>query len=114
MVMNLVSNAIKYTPSGGTVTVKAWCEDDEIELEVSDTGIGIPEEALPRIFAEFYRARNAKDMEVDGTGLGLVIAKDVVEQHGGSISVRSQVGEGSTFRIRLPQEQSGKGSPAGR
>ena len=114
MVMNLVSNAIKYTPSGGTVTVKAWCEDDEIGLEVSDTGIGIPEEALPRIFAEFYRARNAKDMEVDGTGLGLVIAKDVVEQHGGRISVRSQVGEGSTFTIHLPQEQSGKGSPAGR
>ena len=112
MVMNLVSNAVKYTPSGGTVTVKAWSEDDEIRLEVSDTGIGIPKDALPRIFAEFYRARNAKEMEVDGTGLGLVIAKDVVEEHGGSISVRSQEGEGSIFSIRLPQEQSDKGSPA--
>ena len=106
MVMNLVSNAVKYTPGGGTVTVRARREDDEIGLEVSDTGIGIPEEALPRIFTEFYRARNSKDMEVDGTGLGLVIAKDVVEQHGGSISARSREGEGTTFSIRLPQKQS--------
>ncbi len=104
MVMNLVSNAIKYTPSGGIVTVRAWCEDDEIRLRISDTGIGIPEEALPRIFNEFYRASNAKEMEVDGTGLGLVIAKDVIKQHGGSISVRSQEGEGSTFSVRLPKE----------
>ena len=103
MVMNLVSNAVKYTPGGGTVTVKAWCEDDEIRLEVADTGIGIPEEALPRIFDEFYRARNAKDVEVDGTGLGLVIVRDVVEQHGGSISIHSQEGKGTTFSIRLPQ-----------
>ena len=104
MVMNLVSNAVKYTPSGGTVAVKAWCEDGEIKLEVSDTGIGIPEEALPRVFTEFYRARNAKSMDVEGTGLGLVIVKDVVEQHGGQISVHSRVGEGSRFSVSLPQE----------
>jgi len=103
MVVNLVSNAIKYTPSGGTVMVRAWREDDEVRLDITDTGIGIPQEALPRIFTEFYRARNAQDVEVHGTGLGLVIAKDVVEKHGGSISVRSQEGEGSTFSIRLPQ-----------
>jgi len=101
--MNLVSNAVKYTPVGGSVGVRAWSEDDEIKVEVSDTGIGIPEEALPRIFTEFYRAKNAKAMEKEGTGLGLAIAKEVVEQHGGQISVRSAVGEGSTFYVTLPK-----------
>ncbi|MDH4135555.1 MAG: DUF484 family protein [Anaerolineae bacterium] len=101
--MNLVSNAVKYTPAGGSVAVRAWSENDQIKVEVSDTGIGIPEEALPRIFNEFYRAKNAKAMEMEGTGLGLAIAKDVVEQHGGQISVKSVVGEGSTFYVILPK-----------
>jgi two-component system phosphate regulon sensor histidine kinase PhoR len=105
LVMNLVSNAIKYTPSGGLVKVRAWIEDDRIELEVADSGIGIPEKALPRIFSEFYRAKNATALDVEGTGLGLVIAKDVVEEHGGRISVRSTVGEGSTFHVTLPRGQ---------
>lgn len=100
--MNLVSNAIKYTPEGGSVTVRVWSEDDQIKAEVSDTGIGIPEEALSRIFEEFYRAKNAKSLEMEGTGLGLAIAKDVIEQHGGQISVESAVGEGSTFYVTLP------------
>jgi signal transduction histidine kinase len=99
--MNLVSNAVKYTPRGGRVTVKAWPENDEIRLEVSDTGIGIPAEALPRLFAEFYRAKNARAMEVEGTGLGLVIARDVAKQHGGEITVSSEEGRGSTFLVRL-------------
>jgi signal transduction histidine kinase len=101
--MNLVSNAVKYTPAGGSVAVKAWSENDQIKVEVSDTGIGIPEEALPRIFEEFYRAKNAKAMEMEGTGLGLAIAKDVVEQHGGQISVESAEGKGSTFYVTLPK-----------
>jgi len=101
--MNLVSNAIKYTPAGGSVTVRAWGEDNQIKVEVSDTGIGIPEEALPRIFDEFYRAKNAKAVEMEGTGLGLTIAKDVVDQHGGHISVESVEGEGSTFYVTLPR-----------
>ena len=101
--MNLVSNAVKYTPVGGSVAVRAWSENDQIEVEVSDTGIGIPEEALSRIFDEFYRAKNAKAMEMEGTGLGLAIAKDVVEQHGGQISVESVEGEGSTFYVTLPK-----------
>jgi len=101
--MNLVSNAVKYTLAGGLVAVRAWSENDQIKVEVSDTGIGIPEEALPRIFNEFYRAKNAKAMEMEGTGLGLAIAKDVVEQHGGQISVESTVGEGSTFYVALPK-----------
>jgi two-component system phosphate regulon sensor histidine kinase PhoR len=101
--MNLVSNAVKYTPACGSVSMKAWSENDQIKVEVSDTGIGIPEEALPRIFNEFYRAKNAKAMEMEGTGLGLAIAKDVVEQHGGQISVESVEGEGSTFYVTLPK-----------
>ncbi len=101
--LNLVSNAVKYTPSGGSVTVSAWCEDDQIKAEISDTGIGIPEEALPRIFSEFYRAKNARALEMEGTGLGLALAKDVVEQHGGKITVQSAVGEGTTFCVTLPK-----------
>jgi len=100
--MNLVSNAVKYTPAGGSVAVRAWSEDDQIKAEVSDTGMGISEKALPRIFEEFYRAQNAKSMEMEGTGLGLAIARDVVEQHGGQITVESVVGEGSTFYVTLP------------
>jgi two-component system phosphate regulon sensor histidine kinase PhoR len=85
------------------VLVKLWGEDEQIKAEVSDTGIGIPEEALPRIFSEFYRAKNAKALEMEGTGLGLALAKDVVEQHGGQISVESAVGEGTTFYVTLPK-----------
>jgi signal transduction histidine kinase len=103
VVMNLVSNAIKYTPTGGSVAVRARTMDHKIQLEVSDTGIGIPEEALPRIFTEFYRAKNAKAVDVDGTGLGLVLVKDVVEQHGGQLSVASEVDRGSTFTVTLPR-----------
>jgi len=105
--VNLVGNAIKYTPTGGLVRVRAWSEDDQIKVEVSDTGIGIPEEALPRIFEEFYRAKNAKAVEMEGTGLGLAIAKDVVEQHGGQISVESVLGKGSTFCVTLPKGSRG-------
>lgn len=101
--VNLVSNAVKYTPAGGSVTVRAGIEHGHIIIDVSDTGIGIPEEALPRIFSEFYRAKNAKALEVEGTGLGLAIARDAVEQHGGRLSVDSQVGKGSTFRVVLPE-----------
>jgi K+-sensing histidine kinase KdpD len=103
VIMNLVSNAVKYTPEGGSVEVKAWGEVEQIRLAVSDTGIGIPEEAMPRIFTEFYRAKNAKAMEVEGTGLGLVIAKDVIEQHGGQISVESMVGKGTMVNVTLPR-----------
>jgi signal transduction histidine kinase len=99
---NLVSNAVKYTPQGGTVAASVRRRADEVVVEVADTGIGIPEEALPRIFTEFYRAKNARAATAEGTGLGLVIAKDVVEQHGGQITIQSKVGEGSVFTVSLP------------
>lgn len=106
VVMNLLSNAVKYTAEGGSVRVKAWSTGEEVRLEVSDTGIGIPEEALPRIFTEFYRARNARAAGIEGTGLGLVLVKEVVEQHGGEITVASKRGRGSTFRVSLPKDRS--------
>lgn len=99
---NLISNAIKYTPSGGQVTIRLHQEDRELLGQVQDTGIGIPEEAKDSLFTEFFRARNAKSLDIPGTGLGLAIIKQIIEKAGGKIWVESQVGQGSTFSFRLP------------
>ncbi len=99
---NLVSNAIKYTPTGGRVQVTLQPVDDHAQVEVADSGIGIPEESLPKLFEEFYRAPNAKAIQKEGTGLGLVIVKDLVMRFGGRISVQSRVGEGTTFTVVFP------------
>ena len=100
---NLVSNAVKYTPSGGKITVSLLKEDQNlVRFQVSDTGIGIPEEDMPRLFTEFFRAENAKALAEEGTGLGLAIVKEILDFLGGSISVRSKVGEGTTFTCLLP------------
>jgi two-component system phosphate regulon sensor histidine kinase PhoR len=98
---NLVGNAVKYTLEGGTVSVTVWEQDRQVAVEVKDTGIGIPAGSLPKLFAEFYRAPNAKAFET-GTGLGLVIVKELVESFSGRISVESQEGKGTTFTVRLP------------
>jgi len=100
---NLVGNAIKYTPPGGEVSVRVGLDGDIARVEVSDTGIGIPGDALPRIFDEFYRAQNARMIESEGTGLGLSIIKRIVEQHSGDISVESELGKGTTFRVSFPR-----------
>ncbi|HID86546.1 MAG TPA: GAF domain-containing protein [Anaerolineae bacterium] len=100
--VNLVSNAVKYTPSGGTVTVSVRRVGEQAQVEVADTGIGIPEEAFSHLFEEFYRAPNAKALEEVGTGLGLAIVKDLVDRYGGHVEVRSRVGQGSTFTVTLP------------
>ncbi len=103
LVENLVSNALKYTPLGGEVALTLQpAPGGRVRLEVSDTGIGIPAEALPRLFGEFFRAENAKAIEEIGTGLGLAIVKEIAEQHGGQVSVRSREGRGSTFTVMLP------------
>lgn len=102
MVANLVSNAIRYTRDKGSVTVKVSVVKGFIELTVADTGIGIPERAIPYIFTEFFRADNAKKMTSSGTGLGMSITKAIAEQHGGTISVKSDEGEGTIFTVRLP------------
>ncbi len=102
ILVNLVGNAIKYTPSGGHIEVMLERRADEAALIVSDTGIGIPEEALPHLFEEFFRAENAKAIEREGTGLGLSIVKTLLERYGGRISVSSRLGQGSTFTAYLP------------
>ncbi|MSR37922.1 MAG: PAS domain-containing sensor histidine kinase [Planctomycetes bacterium] len=98
---NLIDNAIKYTPSGGSVTVRLRSETDA-QFEVIDTGIGLLPADQERVFERFYRVDKARSRELGGTGLGLSIVKNTVRIHGGSLGVRSQVGKGSTFWVRLP------------
>jgi two-component system phosphate regulon sensor histidine kinase PhoR len=100
VVVNLVHNAIKFTPSGGQVVVAAKAEEQRVVISVSDTGVGIPEEALPRIFERFYKADRARSSA--GTGLGLAIAKHIVEGHGGRVWAESVEGRGSSFHFSLP------------
>ncbi|NLT43573.1 MAG: PAS domain S-box protein [Anaerolineae bacterium] len=107
VVDNLLGNALKFTPAGGHVSVRSWARSTELVIEVSDDGIGIPEEERERVFERFYRAGNAAHEAAGGTGLGLYIARGIVEAHGGAIEVESAVGEGSTFRVRLPLRTSG-------
>jgi PAS domain S-box-containing protein len=103
VVLNLVGNAIKYTPRGGTVWIKATQEGDEVLLRVEDTGIGIAPEMLPRIFDLFTQERQAKDMVPGGLGIGLTIVKELVELHGGNVQARSPgAGKGAEFTVRLP------------
>jgi signal transduction histidine kinase len=100
---NLVSNAIKYTPRGGRVELACSLgESNTCRIEISDTGIGIPEEDIPRLFTEFYRADNARAIEEMGTGLGLAIVKEIVDKHGGHIRVESEEGLGTVFAVHLP------------
>ncbi|HUV08211.1 MAG TPA: GAF domain-containing sensor histidine kinase [Spirochaetia bacterium] len=101
IVTNLLSNAIRYSTRGGKIALRLYEEDTKVVLEASDTGIGIPKDDLDSIFEEFYRARNAKTLSKVGTGLGLAIVKSKVEQHGGTISVKSEEGSGTIFRIAL-------------
>ncbi|MDK1031274.1 MAG: ATP-binding protein [Planctomycetia bacterium] len=111
-ILNLVSNAVKYTPNGGRVTVSSYPKDGQMVVEVSDTGPGIPESDIARIFEKFYRVRGNSHV-AKGNGLGLALVKQVIETiHEGKIAVTSQVGSGSTFRIQLPME-SAKYEPAG-
>ena len=105
MIVNLLDNAIKYTPSGGHVSVKVTSKDGGVEITVADTGIGIPAEATTRIFERFYRADRARSRSDGGSGLGLSIAKWVAEVHNGSIDLDSRPGGGSTFTVSLPQSK---------
>ena len=102
VVDNLLDNAIKYTPPGGRVRMTALAEDGTVRLEVSDTGVGIPEEDLERVFERFYRVDKARSRDVGGTGLGLSIVKHLVGAMGGQVGVRSEVGTGTTFSVVLP------------
>ena len=99
---NLITNAINYSPKGGEVTVSAKGMHDYMEIKISDTGVGIAEEELPKIFDKFYRVKDPRTREVMGTGLGLAIVKGIVESHQGTIDVESISNKGTTFRILLP------------
>ena len=102
VVMNIVSNAVKYNQRGGSVTMRCDWQNGIVRLSVADTGLGIPKEDLPRIFERFYRVDKARSREKGGTGLGLAIAREIVEFHGGTITVDSQEGKGTTVVIALP------------
>ncbi len=111
VIANLVSNALNYTPKGGTITVSTHCEGQMCACTVKDTGIGIPQEALPRIFERFYRGCRSQELGIDGTGLGLAIAQEIAEAHGGKIEVQSEVGRGSVFTLWVPACKADKGRP---
>ncbi len=102
MFINLISNSIKYTHSGGKVNIELKKEAEHIQVKVSDTGIGILDSDMLRIFDKFYREKSERTKDISGTGLGLSIVKSVVDAHHGSIRVESKVGEGTIFTVLLP------------
>jgi signal transduction histidine kinase len=102
VVVNLLDNAIKYTPQGGAVDLKVRARDGKAILEVTDNGIGIPKESLPRVFERFYRVDEARSRELGGAGLGLSIVKSICTAHHGQVEATSTPGQGSVFRVELP------------
>jgi signal transduction histidine kinase len=102
MLDNLISNAIKFTPDGGNVTVRAAVRGSNAVFEVADTGGGVADHDRERLFDPFFRSRDANARAVPGTGLGLTITKAIVDAHNGTIEVESTPGGGTTFRVRLP------------
>jgi signal transduction histidine kinase len=112
LVRNLVDNAIRYTRADGRVDVSLAAGDAEVVLDVRDTGLGIPQRDLPRIFERFYRIDRARSRETGGTGLGLSIVRHVVENHGGRVSVESELGVGTRFEVRLPAAQEPVAAPS--
>ncbi len=102
VLQNLMTNALKYTPTGGTVEVSAQVLPSEVQIRVRDTGLGIPEEDLPYLFDKYYRVQSAEHRKRTGSGIGLAIVKTIVDQHGGHVWAESVPGKGSTFIISLP------------
>jgi len=102
ILINLISNAIKFTPRGGSVTVGARCEGAKFAITVEDTGVGIGEDDLPRLGEAFFQARASYDRRHDGSGLGLSIVKGLLRLHGGDLDIQSRLGEGTRVTVRLP------------
>jgi PAS domain S-box-containing protein len=107
---NLIGNALKYTPSGGQVTVRVHTPPEGLSVEVSDTGIGIKDDEAELIFEKFYRAKDRRIADITGSGLGLALARDVARMHGGDVVVQSQIDKGSTFTLTLPAIPNGPGA----
>ncbi len=104
VLVNVISNSVKYTPDGGEILIEAHREGDKVVMRVQDNGIGIPDEDLGRIFDRFYRVDKARSREMGGTGLGLAIAKEIMQVHGGEITLSSTLGKGTTVTLTLPAE----------
>jgi cell cycle sensor histidine kinase DivJ len=104
LMTNLIGNALKFTPRGGAVSVRIDARDEDVTIEVSDTGHGIPADELPRIFDRFYRGTNTGEARASGSGLGLAIVRSIVDLHGGEIDLASEVGGGTQVRIMLARE----------
>ncbi|MBR6709014.1 MAG: ATP-binding protein, partial [Clostridia bacterium] len=109
VLINILSNAVKYTPDGGEIEVTAEHKNGLTAVSIRDNGIGIPAEDIPRLFERFYRVEKARTSEMGGTGLGLAIAKEIIAAHGGSIQVSSEVGKGTLVTITLPLDSKLKG-----
>lgn len=100
--INLLDNAVKYTPDNGTVAISAGVKEKFLQVDIIDTGIGIPEQDISRIFERFYRVDKGRSRELGGTGLGLSIVKHIVQAHGGQVWLKSELGQGSTFSFTIP------------
>jgi signal transduction histidine kinase len=106
MADNLLGNAVKYTPPGGTVEVSVRRTGADVEVVVADSGIGIPAADIPRVFDHYFRSASAVDSGIPGTGIGLQIVRDVIEAHDGTIDIASEPGTGTTVTVRIPAEAS--------
>ncbi len=111
VVINLVSNALKFTPAGGSITLTSRREKNQVVLQISDTGTGIPAKDLPHVFERFYRADVSRNRTTGGSGIGLSLVKAIVEAHGGTIAVASEEGAGASFQISLPVDRNEHKSP---
>ena len=103
--VNLLDNAVKYSPEKSVIKIEALTVDDEIQIRIKDQGMGIAKKHLPRLFERFYRVDKARSRKLGGTGLGLAIVKHIAQAHGGNVTVESEPGKGSTFTLRLPVKQ---------
>jgi signal transduction histidine kinase len=103
VLMNLMSNAIKYTPEGGNIDIRISETEDSVILEFEDNGIGIPEEELPLIFERFYRADKSRNRMTGGSGIGLAIVRSIIAAHGGTVEVRSSLNSGTCFTLTFPK-----------
>jgi two-component system sensor histidine kinase VicK len=103
VLINIITNAIRYTPEGGNIAIEADSDRTSVTVAVRDDGIGIPEEDLPYIFDRFYRVDKARARSMGGTGLGLAIAKEIMDGHGGSLDIKSGIGKGTTVTLTIPR-----------